>query len=284
MGKKKVRDIDGRVRRSKVGKDEEDISIVRQCELLGISRSGYYYKPKQTNESTLKIMDEIDKIYTEFPFYGRRKMNRELKRRGYDSGERQTARLMGKMGLRAIYPKEKGLSMSNKDHIKYPYLLKGVDIERSNQVWATDITYVRVKGGFVYLTAYIDWFSRFITGWELSNTLTTDFCIDALEKGLSYGYPEMVNSDQGAQYTSHDYINTLSDYEIQISMDHKGRCFDNIIIERFWRNIKYEQIYIHEYETVRQAKALIEEYILKYNYHRLHESIDYQVPAERYFK
>ena len=193
------------------------LSITRQCKLLGISRSGWYYEPKETDEETLKIMDEIDKIYTEFPYYGRRKMSRALRRIGIQIGERHTSTLMKEMGLSAQYAKP-NLSYNGRVHIRYPYLLEGVPIVKPNQVWAIDITYVKVYGGFMYLTAILDWFSRYVVSWELSNTLTADFCLQAVKRALEINKPEIMNSDQGVQFTSQEYIGLLTSKESKISI------------------------------------------------------------------
>jgi putative transposase len=266
-----------------IDNSEERLSISRQCELLGISRSSWYYEPKQTDEETLKIMNEIDRIYLKFPYYGRRKMSRALKRLGITIGERHTSRLMEEMGISAQYTKP-NLSYNGRVHIRYPYLLEELAIVKPNQVWGTDITYVKVLGGFMYLVAVLDWYSRYVVSWELSNTLTADFCIEAVKRALKIQKPEIINSDQGVQFTSEQYIGLLQEHGIQISMDHRGRCFDNIFVERLWRNVKYEEIYRHEYESVLHLRHSLQIYFQRYNDERLHESLAYQTPKEVYFR
>ena len=269
-------------RRELIDNQEKQLSLTRQCELLGISKSGYYYRPRIVDGHTLRVMEEIDRIYTEFPYYGRRKMVHELQNRGIDIGERHTGTLMRRMGIEAIYPKP-ALSYNKREYIPYPYLLTNLTVERANQVWATDITYVKMMGGYMYLTAVLDWWSRYVVSWELSNTLTTDFCVSAIKKGLNHGKPEIMNSDQGVQFTSQAYINVLTEHDIKISMDHKGRCFDNIFVERLWRTVKYEEIYLHEYESVRELHDSLQIYFQKYNERRLHAALGYKTPASKYF-
>ena len=259
------------------------LSIVRQCELLGISRSGWYYEPKDSETAEdLKIKREIDTIYTKFPYYGVRKMTKELKKRKFQVGKKHVRTLMREMGIEAIYPKPK-LSLNGKDHIRFPYLLKDLKVTKPNQVWGTDITYIRLRGGFVYLVAVMDWYSRFVVGWELSNTLSVDFCIQAFENAFTISIPEMVNSDQGVQFTSAEYINLLTNKNIRISMDHRGRCFDNIFVERLWRTVKYEEVYLKEYESVADARASLRGYFQLYNFERIHEALRYETPASVYF-
>lgn len=248
-----------------------------------MSRSSIYYRPVVRREDMV-IMNLIDEIFTKYPFYGKRKMCIELHRKGVDIGIKKTRSLMRTMGLEAIYPKPK-TSLSHPGHRKYPYLLRGLAIEKPNMVWATDITYIRMLNGWIYLNAIIDWFSRFIIAWEISITLETDFCTTALQSGLEqYSQPYIFNSDQGVQFTSREYIAVLEDNDIRISMDGRGRCFDNIFIERLWRSIKYEEVYLKEYETVQDAIVNIGSYINFYNNERSHQSLNYQTPAEVYFQ
>ena len=279
--KKNLRDLPFEVRKSLIERGNSEISICRQSDLLDIGRSALYYKPHENPEKK-KIMDEIDEIYTEFPYYGKRRISHELQRRGFLVGVKRTRSLMQLMGLEAIYPKPK-TSTSHPEHKKFPYLLKGVKLVKPNQVWATDITYIRMQKGWIYLVAVIDWFSRFVVSWEISVTLEADFCISALDKAINrFGIPEIFNSDQGVQFTSNDFIALLERHNISISMDGKGRCFDNIFTERFWRSLKQEEVYLKEYLSVTEAKNNIEQYIDRFNHKRLHQALNYQTPAEIY--
>jgi putative transposase len=228
---------------------------------------------------SLELMDLIDRQFTETPFYGSRRLTAWLNRQGYIVNRKRIQRLMRIMGLESIYPKP-NLSKRRKDHKIYPYLLKGVKIQKTNIVWSSDITYIRVGRGFVYLTAVIDWFSRYVLSWKLSNTLEPRFCVDALNEALTLSTPEIFNTDQGSQYTSKDFIKPLEDRGIKISMDSKGRALDNIFVERLWRSVKYEEVYIKDYRTARDAYESLKEYFLFYNNSRLHQSLDYLTPAE----
>jgi putative transposase len=256
-------------------------SIGQQCSLLGLSRSTLYYQPREPPESTLILMNAIDRIYTACPFYGSRKIVEVLKIEGLITGRDRVRGLMRQMGISAIYPK-RNLSLSNKEHKKYPYLLRNLKIENPDQVWSTDITYIRLQRGFMYLTAVIDWFSRYVLAWELSNSLSTDFCLEVLEKALSVGKPQIFNTDQGAQYTSSEFISQLKEAGVQISMDGKGRALDNVFIERLWRSVKYEDIYIKNYESISELRSGLETYFDFYNHSRLHQSLGYKTPAEIY--
>jgi putative transposase len=265
-----------------IEKDNPDISIARQSELLGISHSSVYYQPKTNPEDSL-IMEAIDEIFTECPFYGHRRIRKELKDKGFEIGRKRTRSLMKKMGLEAVYPKKKpNTSRGNSAHKKYPYLLKDLEIVRPNHVWGTDITYIRLKCGFVYLTVIIDWFSRYIISWKLSITMETGFCIDALNSALTVNSPEIHNSDQGVQFTDKDYVGKLEEKQISISMDGRGRCMDNIFTERFWRTIKYENIYLNDYADYAQAREGIGKYIEFYNQRRKHQSLNYETPEKVY--
>lgn len=265
-----------------VKKDNPKLSIARQCKLLGMSRSTLYYKKTETNDNDLELMKMIDMQYTKYPFYGSRRMMRWLKEKGRKVNRKHVRRLMRLMGLEGLAPKP-NTSKPRKEHKKYPYLLKGLKIDRSNQVWATDITYVPMRRGFIYLVAIIDWYSRHVLSWRISNTLDSDFCIDALQDALRlYSKPEIFNSDQGSQFTSDDFIAVLEKNNIQISMDGKRRWVDNVFVERFWRSLKYEEIYPSCYDTVFEAKAGISTYINFYNNERLHQALDYKTPAEIY--
>ena len=260
----------------------EQLSVRCQCKLLGIPRSTYYYQPVPIDEYTLEIMNEIDMIYTKFPFYGTRKIKVELQKKGYQVNRKRIRLLMKKMGIRAIYP-EPNTSGPNKHHHIYPYLLKGVKISYPNHVWSTDITYLKLNKGFLYLVAIIDWYSRYVLSWELSNTIDTFFCVTALEEALGGAKPVIFNSDQGAQFTSNKFVNILLDQGIQISMDSKGRALDNIFAERLWRTVKYEDVYLKHYESVQETYRGLKAYFYFYNYSRPHQSLQYKTPAEIYF-
>lgn len=257
------------------------LTIEKQCGLLNLNRSSFYYVPKEISPFDLELMDKIDHIYTDHPYYGKRRMMHELRRQGYDVGVKKVRSLMILMGLEAVYPKP-NLSQNDQPHKRFPYLLKGLNIYKPNHVWSTDITYIKINGGFIYLTVILDWFSRYIVNWRLSNTLQSDFCIECLEESLQITRPEIMNQDQGVQFTSTDYINVLESNDVTISMDGKGRCFDNIFVERVWRTIKYEEVYLNDYQNVNQAKESIGRYINCYNNVRLHSSLDYQTPNEVY--
>lgn len=232
----------------------------------------------------VELMNVIRDIYKQYPFYGYRRVHVELLKMGYLLNKKKTQRLMQLTGLRAIYPQKK-TTIRNKDHAVYPYLLKGLSIDRPNQAWATDITYIKMPIGFVYLVALIDIFSRRIMGWSLSTFLDTRPCIEALENAFELGYtPEIINSDQGCQFTSNDWIEQLKQHNIAISMDGKGRWADNIYIERFWRSIKYEAIYLNSFENVSQVRTALKEYILFYNEKRPHQALNYRTPNEMFYQ
>ena len=251
--------------------------------MLGISRSTLYYKKAEIKENDLEIMKLIDMQYTKYPFYGSRRMMKWLvKEKGYKVNRKHVRRLMRLMGLEGLAPKP-NISKPKKEHKKYPYLLKGLKIDRPNQVWSTDITYIPMNRGFIYLTAIIDWYSRCVLSWRISNTLDSDFCVDALNDALRlYGKPEIFNTDQGSQFTSDDFIRPLKDNDIQISMDGKGRWVDNVFVERLWRSLKWEEVYPKCYDTVFEAKAGIAAYFNFYNDERLHQALDYKTPSEIY--
>jgi putative transposase len=258
------------------------LSLAAQAELLGISRGSIYYVPVAPNPQEFIIMNRIDEIYTEQPYYGYRPMTKQLQRDGFVINHKRTARLMKDMGLEAIYPKP-SLSKNNLPHPVYPYLLKHLNIVRPNQVWGTDITYIKMSQGFVYLVAFLDWYSRYVVSWQLSTTLTTNFVIEAAQRAMKTAHPEIVNSDQGVQFTSQDYLNIWDADKTRISMDHRGRCFDNIFTERLWRSVKYNDIYPNCYDSVLAVKEGLTRYFDIYNYKRLHESHNYMTPAEIYF-
>jgi len=258
------------------------LSIRRQCDLVGLNRASFYYQPAVETALNLELMRVIDEEYTRTPFYGYRKMTARLQQLGYAVNRKRVARLMGKMGLQAIYPRPR-TSIADRQHKKYPYLLRGLQITRPNQVWAADITYVPLLHGFMYLVAIMDWYSRFVLTWQLSNTLDGVFCLEALQMALEKGKPEIFNTDQGAQFTAHIFAGELETHHIQISMDGRGRVFDNIFIERLWRSVKYEHIYLHDYSSVPALETGLGDYFQLYNYERPHQSLNYQTPADVHF-
>ncbi len=250
----------------------------RQCELLGVNRSGLYYEPVGESEENLLLMRLLDGQYTRTPFYGSRKMTEWLATVDHAVNRKRVSRLMELLGIQAVYPKPK-LSQPGEGHRIYPYLLRGTTVERVNQVWSTDITYIRMARGFVYLVAVMDWFSRFVLSWSLSVTMEVEFCIAALKRALRRGRPEIFNSDQGSQFTSEKSTGELTGRQIAISMDGRGRCLDNIFVERLWRSLKYEEVYLKDYGSVPEAEASIARYFQFYNHQRLHQSLDYRTPA-----
>jgi putative transposase len=259
------------------------LSLAIQAELLGISRSSLYYDLKPVDPQTLDLMHRIDKIHTDWPTYGTRTIAAQLRRdTELEIGRKRVRTLMEEMGIAAIYQKP-NLSKNETDHPLFPYLLKGVKIIRPNQVWGTDITYIRLHGGFVYLVAYLDWYSRYVVSWKLSTSLEQSFVLEAAQEALGSAVPEIINGDQGVQFTSHEYIGLWDQERTKISMDHKGRCFDNIFTERFWRTLKYDEVYLKDYQTVWDAKENIGDFIRRYNNIRLHASLGYKTPAEFYF-
>ena len=265
-----------------IEKDNPFLSLTRQAELLDLSRSSIYYQPIIPWEDIL-TMHSIDKIYTRLPFYGSRRMRDALKDDyGKIVGRDHVRRLMGLMGLEAIYPK-RNTSLPAPGHQIYPYLLKNLPIAHPNHVWGTDITYLPLKQGFCYLTAILDWYSRYVLAWEISPTMETAFCVTSLRSALAQAIPLIHNSDQGAQFTANAYTNELHSRQVQISMDGKGRCMDNIFTERLWRSVKYEDVYLKKYETIDQVREGINEYFPFYNYQRRHQGINNRTPAEVYY-
>ena len=263
--------------------DHDTISIRRQCELLGVNRGSLYYKPLGESEENLRLMRWIDEQYTKTPFFGSRRMTVWLREKRQEVNRKRVARLMEVMGLKAVYPKPK-LSQPGEGHKIYPYLLSGVNIERVNQVWSTDITYIRMAQGFCYLAAVMDWHSRFILSWSLSVTMEMEFCLEALAAALRRARPEIFNSDQGSQFTSERFTGELERRGISISMDGRGRCFDNIFIERLWRSLKHEEVYLKDYQQMSEAHAGIEKWFQFYNHRRPHQSLGYRTPAAVYQK
>ncbi len=258
------------------------IAISRQCELLGLYRSSYYYISHRDDSYNLELMRLIDEKFTRTPFYGVPKMTAWLRSLGHVVNPKRVRRLMRKMGLEAIYPKPR-LSQPHPEHKVYPYLLKGVTIDHADQVWGADITYIRLLHGFVYLVVVMDWYSRYILSWDLSVTLEKEFCIHALEKALRVSKPEIFNTDQGSQFTSVEFTGRLEEAGIRISMDGRRRLYDNIFVERLWRTVKYEEVYLHDYRMVREAREGLTRYFIFYNTERLHETLGYRTPHEVYF-
>ena len=264
-----------------VERNHSELSISRQCELLGVNRSTFYYKPVEPDPYNLELMALIDRQYLKTPFYGSRKMTVWLKSLGYDVGRTRVQRLMRLMGIQGICPRPR-TSKPAPGHKIYPYLLRGLDICRPDQVWCSDITYIPMERGFLYLTAVMDWHSRYVLSWRLSNSLEADFCVDAVEDALGTGLPEIFNTDQGAQYTGEAFTSVLLQSGIQISMDARGRFMDNLFIERLWRSLKYEEIYLKSYSSVEEAREGIRAYLRFYNEERFHQTLQYQTPWQVY--
>jgi len=263
--------------------EDNSVSIRRRCELLSLIRSSLYYVKQPENRENLAIMEAIDRKYTEDPCYGIRRMTEHLRQvEGFNVNHKRVRRLMRLMGLATIYQKPR-TSKRNPQHALYPYLLRNLPVNRPNQVWAADITYIPMARGFVYLVAILDWHSRFVLSWRISTSLDTGFCLEALNEALEkYGPPEISNTDQGSQFTSQSWIARLLAAGIKVSMDGKGRYLDNIFVERFWRTLKYEDIYLKRYESVRELKAGLSKYIRYYNENRLHQALGYQTPQQVY--
>jgi putative transposase len=256
-------------------------SVRQQCGLLGLNRSSLYYCPKGESEENLVLMRLLDEQYTRTPCYGVLKMTVYLRHLGYQVNAKRVRRLLRIMGLEAVYQKP-NTSKSNPEHEIYPYLLRGMVIDRCDQVWSTDITYIRLKSGFVYLVAVIDWYSRYVLGWALSNTLEADFCIETVGNILEQRQCEIFNTDQGAQFTTPRFTKPLLDKGIKVSMDGRGRALDNIFVERLWRTVKYEHVYLQDIQTVQDAWLGLRDYFNFYNKERFHQSLDYKTPAEVY--
>ena len=269
-------------RKAMIRRDHPDLSLSRQCRVLAISRSSFYYAPKGESVDNLALMRRIDELFLKYPFYGSRQMVRQLLREGIAVGRHRVRRLMRLMGLEAIYQAPR-TSDPHPAHRIYPYLLKGVTIDRPNQVWCADITYIPVQRGFLYLVAIMDWATRHVLAWRLSNTMDASFCVEALAEALSkYGAPTIFNTDQGCQFTSLDFTGVLKDADVTISMDGRGRYMDNIFIERLWRSLKYEAVYLHELTDGFKAERVIGEWINFYNTERPHSALGGRTPAEDY--
>jgi putative transposase len=255
--------------------------VRRQCELLGLCRSSLYYEPAGETAENLRLMRLIDREYTAHPFYGSRQLTSWLMRQGEAVNRKRVQRLMRVMGLEAIYPKPR-LSVAGRGHRIYPYLLRGVCIERPDQVWSTDITYVPLVSGFMYLAAVLDWYSRYVLSWRLSNTLDGSFCLDMLEEALGRGRPAVFNTDQGVQFTSQAWTGRVESAGVAVSMDGRGRCLDNVFVERLWRTVKYEDVYLRGYEVVPELQRGLDRYFRFYNEERPHQSLEGRTPWEVY--
>lgn len=259
----------------------KQLSITRQCELLDFPRASYYYTPQSESPLNLKLMELIDKQYLKTPFYGARKMLIHTQKEGYAVNIKRIRRLMHKMGIEALYPKPR-LSQPNHEHKIYPYLLRDLKITKPNQAWCSDITYIPMPNGFMYLVVVMDWYSRYVLAWALSNSLNTTFCLEALNDALRINKPEIFNTDQGSQFTANEFTSQLLKAEINISMDGRGRALDNIFVERLWRSVKYEDIYLKSYEDGALLWCGVHDYFQFYNYERPHQSLGYATPAETY--
>jgi putative transposase len=269
-------------RRVLIDPKHESLSIRRQCELLDLPRSTLYYQPATETEDNLRLMRLLDEQYLKMPFYGSRRMTAWLQAEGHAVNRKRVQRLMRVMGLEGLTPR-RSTSRPAKGHRVFPYLLRGVEITHPDHVWSTDITYIPLRGGFVYLTAIMDWYSRYVLAWRLSNRLDGAFCLEALDEALDGGKPEIFNSDQGAQFTSDGFVGRLLDQSVAVSMDGRGRALDNVFIERLWRSLKYEDIYLKEYATVDELYEGLLRYFELYNHERLHQSLDYQTPYRVYY-
>lgn len=262
---------------------KHELPVVRQCQMLDLSRSTAYYTPQPESAANLALMRRIDELHLEFPFAGARMLRDLLRKEGLTAGRKRIGGLMAKMGIEALYRKPNTSKKAPGQKI-YPYLLRNLAIDRPNQVWATDITYIPMRRGFVYLVAIVDWYSRRVLSWRVSNTLTTDFCLDAVREAIyRYGVPEIFNSDQGSQFTSTDFTTLLGDHGIAISMDGKGCWRDNVFVERLWRSVKYEEVYLHAYDSVSQAKEGLARYFTFYNQRRPHQTFAGATPDRMYF-
>ena len=262
---------------------EEKLPVTRQCAILDLNRSSVYYKPVPLSERDRELMRQIDEIHLNYPFYGSRNIRNELWSRGYAVSRDRVRRLMRRMGIEALYIKPK-LSWRNPQHTKYPYLLRDIEITQANHVWCADITYIPMARGFCYLVAIMDWSSRMVLSWKLSNTLDSSFCVEALEEAITkYGCPEIFNTDQGSQFTAEEFTDTLRSKGIAISMDGKGRWMDNVFIERLWKSVKYEDIYLKAYSSMTEARKGLSQYFQFYNEKRWHQNFDRKTPSMVYF-
>ena len=266
-----------------IERDSGPLSMRAQCDLLGVNRSMLYYQPRGLTASDVAVMHLMDAQYTRTPYYGVERMTAWLHRLGIRIGHNRVRRLLRRMGLEAIYPKPRLSRPGGPDHRLYPYLLRDLVVEHPNQVWAADITYIRLWRGFAYLVAVMDWYSRYVLSWSLSTTLESWFCVEALRQALAVARPEIFNTDQGSQFTSEAFTGMLHEAGVAISMDGRGRAFDNIFVERLWRSVKYEEVYLKDYGMVDEARRGLRDYFAFYNTERLHQSLGYKTPAEVYF-
>lgn len=274
--------LDQAARRDLIGSDC-NISVAKQCQLLGVPRSTFYYEPRPESTENLRLMRLIDQLYLKAPSYGHRSITTELKKMGEEVNRKRIRRLMHKMGQVAIYPRPR-FKVASKDDYKYPYLLNGLKVKKPNQVWGSDITFIPTEDGYLYLVAIVNLYSRYVVSWVLSNNMEVEFCIQALKKALKTGFkPEIINTDQGSQFTSKSWTTLLKKEEITISMSGKGRCWDNIFVERLWRSLKYEEVYLKGYTSAKEARSGIDSYFNFYNRERSHTGIGSKVPQEVYF-
>ena len=264
-----------------VEREGNELPLTQQAELLSVSRSSFYYQPREPSASEIAIKHRIDELYTQHPFYGSRKMEAQLRREGVVISRKTVQRHMREMGIVAIYPGPNLSRRQHKEHV-FPYLLRNLTINAPNHVWGIDITYIRLLKGWMYLVAVLDWYSRYVISWELDHTLEMPFVVTTVEHALSTATPVIWNSDQGSHFTSPQYLQLLRDAHIQISMDSKGRALDNIFTERLWRTVKYEEVYLHDYASPKEARHQLSNYFEFYNHQRLHQALDYQTPAEVY--
>jgi putative transposase len=269
-------------RRSFIDMQHEELSVRAQCDLWGIQRSSAYYVPVEINSETLAIMKLIDQMYIDCPYYGARKFTDQLCKMGWLVNHKRISRLMRLMGIQAIYQRP-SLSVSSPENKVYPYLLRNLVVRFPNHVWSTDITYIPMRTGFMYCVAVIDWFSRYVLAWDISNVQDAGFCLQVMNSSFSFGLPEIFNTDQGAQFTSNIFTGRLLELKIRISMDGRGRALDNVFVERLWRSLKYEDIYIHDYEDPRSLRQGMQNYFDRYNFKRPHQALGYATPAEVYF-
>ena len=269
------------MRRNLLEPDHPTISLRRQCDLLGLARSSAYYEPIPESEDNLRLMREIDEVYLENPSYGSRSIAAVLANQGWTVNRKRVQRLMRVMSIAGVTPK-RSTSKPSPGHRIFPYLLRNVEITHPNQVWSTDITYVPLRHGFVYLTAVMDWFSRYVLSWKLSNRLEGVFCVEALDAALKHSKPEIFNTDQGSQFTSEAFVNRLLEQSIAVSMDGRGRALDNVFIERLWKSVKYQEIYLRSYETAADVEEGLRIYFERYNHERPHQSLDNLTPAKVY--
>lgn len=283
MAKKKVIELPLVSRQAKIELRGSRLSVLRQCELAGVSRSSLYYEPRGVSALEHRLMVAIDKEYMLHPFYGSPRMTAALVRQGWAVNHKRVERLMRRMGIVALYPK-RNISKAVKENLVFPYLLRGLTIEKVHQVWSTDITYIPLAHGFLYLTAVMDWYSRYVLSWSVSNTMSVGWCIAAVTAALEHGTPEIFNTDQGGQYTSPQFTGMLVERNIRVSMDGRGRALDNIFIERLWRSVKYEDVYLKDYRDGHEVERGLSSYFRFYNTERVHQSLGYKTPAEVFFR